>query len=192
MIRNLLFIVLSMISVMAVGQNKIRLVVDETSMTATLADNEAARELLSMLENGPVSINMSDYGGFEKVGPLPRYLPASDTQITTRPGDIMLYQGRNLVIFYGSNTWAYTPIGSIDGATAENVRQFLGSGDISLTICADQTSGIGTIHESPARDPEKESFPTDHVYDLNGNLINSSPLPPGIYIVNGKKITIGR
>ncbi|MDE6818807.1 MAG: hypothetical protein K2J09_06490, partial [Muribaculaceae bacterium] len=66
-------------------------------MTATLADNEATRELTKLLEQGDIIIRMSDYGGFEKVGALPQSLPTSDTQITTVPGDIMFYQGNQMV-----------------------------------------------------------------------------------------------
>ena len=68
-------------------------------MTATLTDNEATRELKELLEKGPVTIQMSDYGGFEKVGVLPQSFTTSNAQITTEPGDIMLYQGNNMDIY---------------------------------------------------------------------------------------------
>jgi len=97
-------------------------------MTATLIDNAATRELTALLSQDPVTIEMDDYGGFEKVGALPQSLPTSNSQITTQPGDIMLYQGRNMVIFYGSNSWSYTRLGKIDGATVEGLRQFFGNG----------------------------------------------------------------
>ena len=93
---------MTMISFMASSQTKILLKVGGNTMTATLADNEATRELTELLKQGDMTISMSDYGGFEKVGALPQSLPTSNTQITTMPGDIMLYQGDQLVIFYGS------------------------------------------------------------------------------------------
>ena len=123
-----------MISFMASSQTKVLLKIGENTMTALLIDNEATRELMKLLEQGDITIRMSDYGGFEKVGALPQSLPTSNTQITTMPGDIMLYQGDQLVIFYGSNSWHYTPIGKIDGANVSNLRQFLGNGSITLTI----------------------------------------------------------
>ena len=123
-----------MISVMASSQTKVLLKIGENTMTALLIDNEATRELMKLLEQGDITIRMSDYGGFEKVGALPQSLPTSNTQITTMPGDIMLYQGDQLVIFYGSNSWRYTPIGKIDGANVSNLRRFLGNGGITLTL----------------------------------------------------------
>ena len=79
-----------MISFMASSQTKVLLKIGENTMTALLIDNEATRELMKLLEQGDITIRMSDYGGFEKVGALPQSLPTSNTQITTMPGDIML------------------------------------------------------------------------------------------------------
>lgn len=79
------------------AQNKLSITVGSRTLSATLTDNEATHSLIKLLENGTITINMSDYGGFEKVGALPQSLPASDTHITAVPGDIMLYQGRNMV-----------------------------------------------------------------------------------------------
>ena len=123
-----------MISFMASSQTKVLLKIGENTMTAILSVNEATRELMKLLEQGDITIRMSDYGSFEKVGALPQSLPTSNTQITTMPGDILLYQGNQLVIFYGSNSWRYTPIGKIDGANVSNLRRFLGNGSITLTL----------------------------------------------------------
>lgn len=95
---------------------------------AALADTAAAREFASMLRDGPVTIHMSDYSGFEKVGPLGRTLPASNTRITTQSGDIMLYNSNQIVMFYGTNTWSYTPIGKV--SNLDGWTDALGSGDI--------------------------------------------------------------
>lgn len=176
-----LLIAITLISFMAHAQSKITLTVGNNSMTATLVDNEATQSLLDMLTKGPVTINMDDYGGFEKVGALPQSLPTSNTQITTQPGDIMLYQGHNMVIFYGTNSWSYTRLGKIDGATADNVRQFLGSGSIILTLSSDP-AGVDEI--------SADTHKAEKAYDLNGNLITTRPLPTGIYIINGKKTRI--
>ena len=178
--RKTIFIALmTMISFMASSQTKVLLKVGGNTMTATLADNEATRELTKLLEQGDITIRMSDYGGFEKVGALPQSLPTSNTQITTEPGDIMLYQGNQMVIFYGSNSWSYTRLGKIDDATVSNLRQFLGNGDITLTLSLESSAGI----EDVTADDTKEEI----VYDMNGRRITKKPLAPGIYIINGKK-----
>ncbi len=164
------------------AQTKITLSTGNGSMTATLSDTEAARELAELLSKGPLSIEMNDYGGFEKVGALPQSFTTSNHQITTSPGDIMLYQGNNIVIFYGSNSWSYTPLGKIDNATTENLRQFLGNGNVTLTITLAENSGIDDVMVDA---PKK-----DVVYDLQGNIIAHRPLASGFYIINGKKTFI--
>ena len=181
--RIFLLSLLAAVSFMAYPQTKILLTVGDKTMTATLADNAATRELQALLEKGPITIEMSDYGGFEKVGALPQSFTTSNSQITTEPGDIMLYQGNNMVIFYGTNSWSYTRIGRIDGATADNIRQFLGSGSISLTVSLDSSGGVAGIAGAAEN--------SETVFDLNGNVMASRPVSPGIYIVNGKKTMIG-
>ena len=173
---------MTMISFMASSQTKVLLKVGGNTMTATLTDNEATRELTKLLEQGDITIRMSDHGGFEKVGALPQSLPTSNTQITTVPGDIMLYQGNQMVIFYGSNSWNYTRLGPIDGATMSNLLQFLGNGDITLTLSLESSTGIDVV----TSDTNKEAI----IYDLNGRRITNKPLAPGIYIINGKKTIV--
>lgn len=180
--RQFLVILLILFSVMAHAQNKITLTVGGNSVTATLADNSATRALLSLLDDSPISVSMEDYGGFEKVGALPQQLPTSDTRITTVPGDIMLYQGRNIVIFYGSNTWSYTPLGKIGLATADSIRQFLGVGSAEMTISAGDTSGVASVSE--------DQNAGNVVYDIEGRLVEERPFRSGLYIVNGKKTLV--
>lgn len=173
--KILLIAVLSMASLISSARTKVKLTVGEQSLTATLAENDATAALISLLKEAPITISMDDYGGFEKVGDLPQPLPTSNSQISTTPGDIMLYQGNKMVIFYGTNSWSYTPLGRIDDATAESVRQFLGNGSITLTISADTSTDIK---------PAAATDATTTAYDLKGNLITERPLPPGIYIIN--------
>ena len=100
--------------------------------TATLADNAAADALVELMAEGPVTLELHDYGGFEKVGGLGQSLPASDSQTTTQAGDIVLYQGDQIVMFYGSNSWSYTRLGHIDDLTGwENA---LGGGSVTVTL----------------------------------------------------------
>ena len=111
---------------------KIKIEVNGSLFTATLADNAAADALVDWVEEGPVTLELSDYAGFEKVGPLGRSLPASDSQTTTHAGDIVLYQGDQIVLFYGSNSWSYTRLGRIDDLTGW--EDALGGGDVSVTL----------------------------------------------------------
>lgn len=102
--------------------------------TATLQDNRSAEAFLALLTQGPLTIDMRDYGSFEKVGPLGTELPRSDEPITTTPGDIILYQGNSVTIYYAVNSWNFTLLGHIDGATGESMRAFLGGGNPSVTF----------------------------------------------------------
>lgn len=111
---------------------KMNIQVGAYTFTATLEDNNAVRELTEMMQAGPVTVHMSDYSGFEKVGPLGKSLTASDSQTTTTAGDIVLYNGNNIVMFYGRNSWSYTRIGKIDNLT--NWEAALGGGDVTATF----------------------------------------------------------
>lgn len=102
------------------------------TFTATLEENVAVDALAEMMKEGPVTISMSDYAGFEKVGSLGRSLPSSNRQTTTHTGDIVLYNNSQIVIFYGSNSWSYTRLGRIDDLTGW--EEALGSGDITVTF----------------------------------------------------------
>ena len=97
-----------------------------------LEDNPAVDSLGQMMEDAPVGIEMSDYSGFEKVGSLGTNLPASNSQTTTQSGDIVLYNGNQIVIFYGSNSWSYTRLGKIDDLSGW--EEALGSGDVTVTF----------------------------------------------------------
>ena len=103
-----------------------------STFTATLEENTAVDALVEMMEQEPVTIQMSDYSGFEKVGPLGTSLPTSNQQTTTQAGDIVLYQGTQIVMFYGSNSWSYTRLGHIDDLTGW--EEALGSGDVTVTF----------------------------------------------------------
>ncbi len=111
---------------------KMNVQIGEFCFTATLEDNQAVSELVEMMEQEPVTIEMEDYAGFEKVGALGTRLTAKDVQTTTRSGDIVLYNSSNIVIFYGTNSWAYTRIGHIDDLT--DWETALGSGSVTAVF----------------------------------------------------------
>ena len=102
------------------------------SFTASLEDNAAVAALLERMEEGVITLQMSDYAGFEKVGALGTNLPSSDRPTTTQAGDIVLYQGDQIVLFYGSNSWSYTRLGQIE--ELNGWQEALGNGDVSVTF----------------------------------------------------------
>lgn len=109
-----------------------RVKIGNSVFTAVLEENDAVDALIEMMRTGPVTIDMSDYGGFEKVGSLGRNLPASDSRTTTQAGDIVLYQGSRIVLFYGSNSWSYTKLGRVNDTTGWT--EALGRGDVRVTF----------------------------------------------------------
>ena len=114
--------------------NTLHIQVGETSFTATLVDNSSAQALKELLAEGPLTIDMSDYGNFEKVGSLGTTLPRNDEQITTEPGDLILYQGNSFVIYYDTNSWNFTRLGKINNATQAELKEALGDGDVTVTL----------------------------------------------------------
>ena len=117
-----------------VMNQKLNLTIDGKTCEATLVDNVATKALIAALQQNDITYKADDYGGFEKVGALGRSLSTSNQQITTVPGDIMLYNGNQIVIFYGSNSWSYTRIGRIDNQTVESLKSFLKAGEGSVNI----------------------------------------------------------
>ena len=107
---------------------------DGVSLNVEWEDNESVKALRKIL---PLTVEMSAYGGFEQVGSLGRTLPRNDTHITTKPGDIVLYSGNQIVIFHGSNSWAYTRLGRITGITEAGLADILNKPGITLKISAD-------------------------------------------------------
>ena len=102
------------------------------TFSATLSDNAATEELTRMLEEGPLTVELHDFAGFEKVGALGATLPTDDRPITAQPGDIMLYLGDQIVLFYGRNAWDYTPLGRVTDLTGW--EEALGAGDVRVTL----------------------------------------------------------
>lgn len=107
------------------------------TFTAVLADNSSAEALKELLAEGPLTIDMSDYASMEKVGPIGTSLPTNDEQISTGAGDIILYQGNSLVIYYDTNSWNFTRIGKIEDVTQEELLEALGTGDVTVTFSLD-------------------------------------------------------
>lgn len=114
--------------------NVMKITVGKTIFTAALEDNSSVGALKEILMEGPLTINMSDYGNMEKVGPIGTSLPENNEQITTVAGDIILYQGNSLVIYYDTNSWNFTRLGKINDVTQEELKEALGNGDVTVTL----------------------------------------------------------
>ena len=110
----------------------VKVKINDDVFDVKLENNSATQELIKELKKGNISVNASEYGGFEKVGDLGFSLPTSDENIGTAPGDIVLYQGDKISLFYGSHSWSYTKLGKIDNVDSNKLKEVLGSGDVTL------------------------------------------------------------
>ena len=126
---------------------EIKITVSGKSLPVKIEDNAATKALVAALRESSITYEADDYGGFEKVGALGRSLPTSNTQISTQPGDVILYSGNqivlfygtnswSIVLFYGTNSWSYTRIGKMEYGTLDELKTFLkaGQGKISVTL----------------------------------------------------------
>lgn len=113
---------------------EMKMYINNTPVTVEWEDNESTEVLKEAVKNDPLTIQMSMYGGFEQVGSLGMTLPRNDTRITTGPGDVILYSGSQMVVFYGSNTWAYTRLGHISGKTQAELTDLLSNGNVTITL----------------------------------------------------------
>ena len=116
------------------NMRSINLKIDDTEVSVQWEDNDSVTALKELLEDGPKEVEMSMYGGFEQVGSLGQSLVRHDVQTVTQAGDIVLYSGNSIVVFYGSNSWAYTRLGKITGLTKQELTGLLGNGDVTLTL----------------------------------------------------------
>lgn len=110
----------------------VKVKINDEVFDVKLENNSASQELIKELKKGNVTVNASEYGGFEKVGDLGFSLPANDENVETNLGDIVLYQGDKVSLFYGSHSWSYTKLGKIDNVDSNNLKEVLGSGDVTL------------------------------------------------------------
>lgn len=174
----------NMLKAEQITMEKIYITIDGETHTITLENNQAAKELTSKLQNGPVTVTLNSSGNFEIWGALGFSLTASDRQITAKPGDVILYNSSNICLLYGSNSWSYTRIGRIEEMTESELRTFLKAGEngITVTLSLDGTTGIkGVSYISNQKEDED-------YYTLSGKRVKNAS--KGIYIKNGKKILL--
>ena len=159
---------------------KLYITIGNQTLPVTLVKNNATEALMAALAANPITYEADDYGGFEKVGALGISLPTNNQQLTTQAGDVILYSGNQIVLFYGSNSWSYTRLGRIEYESLEQLKSFLkaGQGRVSVTLSAENATDI-----SSAKADDNDS---DGYIALNGVRMQSPAR--GIYIKNGKKI----
>ena len=163
---------------------KLYLTIGGVTKTATMVDNAATRELVTRLQQAPVTVTLNSSGGFEIWGALGFSLSTSNEQVNAQPGDIVLYNGSNICLFYGSNSWSYTRLGKIEGLSESELRTFLkaGESDIRVTLSVDVQTDIRNIKG------EGNAQGEGNLYSLNGQRVKNPT--KGLYIRNGKKIAI--
>ena len=112
----------------------LKIEVDGRTLEAVLYDNSSSHALVELLKKGDITIDMHDYGNFEKVGELPQSLPRNDTYTETDAGDLILYLGHRFVIYYDKNAWDFTPLGKVQGIEKKELKKLLGSGNVKAVL----------------------------------------------------------
>ena len=151
------------------------------TVSCQLVENSSTRALLAQLEKGDITYEADDYGNFEKVGYIGFNLPQNNENITTTAGDVILYQGNNICLYYGSNSWSFTRLGKIEGMSKDELKTFLnaGEGSVKVTLSAATATRIKqTLADRKAPGGK---------YSLDGRKLKQTP-SKGVYIENGKKI----
>lgn len=177
--KRLIIMALAAMTLGANAQQKLYLTIGGVTKTATLVNNSSTEALVAQLQQGNITYEAHDYGNFEKVGPLGYTFPENNEQINTVPGDLILYQGSNLCIYYDTNSWHFTRIGKLDNMTQAEIKTWVNAGgdNVSVTLSISQPTGISQV---------KADDVTSKAYTLQGTLAQAGH--KGIVIQNGKKI----
>ena len=162
---------------------KLYITIDGKTLSVELVDNAATQTLVAALQEGDITYEAHDYGGFEKVGALGRSLPTNDTQTTTQAGDVILYSGNQIVLFYGSNSWSYTRLGRMEYSSQAELESFLKAGQGNVMVKLSLSSGTTAVKSVNGNRLEEGVY-----YSLNGVRVNNPS--KGIYIKNGKKVIL--
>ena len=115
-------------------EETLKMTIGSTPVSVKWEDNESVNFLKELCRDQTLTISMSMYDGFEQVGSIGTDIPRNDVQITTSSGDIVLYSGNQLVVFYGSNSWAYTRLGHITDKTSQEMTELLSGGNVTITL----------------------------------------------------------
>ena len=180
---------LTLLSTDAIAQNdnttmdKMYITIDGHEQSVTLTNNSATKALVEKLQQAPVDVTLNSSGGFEIWGALGFSLPTSDQQTNAQPGDVVLYNGSNICMFYGSNSWSYTRLGKIDGLSESELRTFLKAGESNIKVTLSLSSGATAINGTRSISADDGTY-----YSLNGQRVEHPT--KGLFIRNGKKVII--
>ena len=189
--RLLMILTVMLFTTMTIMAQKMYITIDGRTEAVTLVNNSATQALVAKLQEAPVTVTLNSSGGFEIWGALGFSLPTSNEQINTQPGDIVLYNGSNICMFYGTNSWSYTRLGKIDGLSESELRTYLKAGEsnISVTLSLNNTTGIQAVHDSGLKvlgQAKRQSRANgSRAYTLQGTLAQAGH--KGIVIKDGKK-----
>ena len=180
MTRILSLITLAFIAMTTMAQSTMNITINGTTKVCTLVSNSSTKALLEQLEKGDITYEAHDYGEFEKVGNTGYSFPQNDEDITTQPGDVILYLGSNLCLYYDENNWDFTRIGKIEGITQSEMKTFVnaGGGNVHVTLSLPKTA-VNTVK---ANGQSKQNS----LYAINGQRLSQKP-EKGAYIENGIK-----
>ena len=162
---------------------KLYITIDGKTLPVELVDNAATQTLVAALQEGDITYEAHDYGGFEKVGALGRSLPTSDTQTTTQAGDVILYSGNQIVLFYGSNSWSYTRLGRMEYSSQAELESFLKAGQGNVMVKLSLSSGTTAVKSVNGNRLEEGVY-----YSLNGVKVENPS--KGLFIKNGKIVIL--
>jgi len=162
--------------------DKMYITIGGQTQSVTLVDNDATRELVAALQSAPITVTLDD-NNFEIWGSLGRSLTTKNEQMTAQPGDVVLYSGQYICIFYDTNSWSYTRLGKIDGLSGSQLRTFLKAGQNNISVTLSLTSGTTAIKSVNGNRMEDGAY-----YTLNGVKVENPS--KGIYIKNGKKVIL--
>lgn len=116
------------------SDDNLKLFIDDTEVTVEWEDNDSVKAIKELANDGGLAINTHQYGGFEQVGEIGQSIVSNNMQMTTEPGDIVLYNGNNIVVFFGNNSWSYTKLGKIVGKTDEELKYLLSKSNVVIKI----------------------------------------------------------
>jgi flavodoxin len=172
------------------------ILVNGYTVTAQMVANSSTDSLRHILMQDDITYEAHDYGNFEKVGDIGHTLPQNNEQITTVPGDIILYQGNNICLYYDTNQWNFTRLGKITDLTQTQLKTILkaGAGNVTVTLSL-KNSGLSDVNLTPSGHGKAQLLPPYAIYTLDGRQLSPHAttlknLPGGIYIINHSKVKI--
>ena len=131
-ITALLILLMLIIATPVYAEEFIYAHIESNVLTIKPENNSSTGAFVDLLRKSDLTVEMHDYGNFEKVGSIGSSLPRNDKSITTKPGDVILYQGNQITIYYDVNSWNFTKLGEVQGIEPSELKAILGDGNVSV------------------------------------------------------------